>query len=116
MIPYFGFAKARGEDTGIELCAPDPAANPYLALAVCLSAGLDGIQNKILPPKPFGGSVMELSSQERETLTIEQLPSTLGNMTEDIPEAGCTSYPAYVLRRPQSPVRAHLHTAVSERL
>ncbi len=78
--------KARGEDTGIELCAPDPAANPYLALAVCLSAGLDGIQNKILPPKPFGGSVMELSSQERETLAVEQLPSTLGEAAKALKE------------------------------
>ncbi len=39
----------RGEDTRIELRSPDPSCNPYLALALCLAAGLDGIQNKIMP-------------------------------------------------------------------
>ena len=41
----------RGEETRIELRSPDSAANPYLVLAVCLAAGLDGIKNKIAPVK-----------------------------------------------------------------
>lgn len=41
---------SRGESTRIELRCPDPSANPYLVLAICLAAGLDGIQNKIVPP------------------------------------------------------------------
>ena len=43
-------AAADGEGTRIELRSPDSAANPYLTLAVCLSAGLEGIQEKIEPP------------------------------------------------------------------
>lgn len=46
MIPEDGEERAR-----IEFRSPDPAANPYLALAVCLEAGLSGIENKIAPPK-----------------------------------------------------------------
>lgn len=42
-------ATTRGEGTRVELCSPDPASNPYLVLAVCLAAGLDGIHNQILP-------------------------------------------------------------------
>jgi glutamine synthetase len=41
----------RGESTRIELRSPDPSMNPYLALAVCLAAGLDGIENHIMPPR-----------------------------------------------------------------
>lgn len=44
-------ATADGEGTRIELRSPDSAANPYLTLAVCLSAGLQGIREKILPPR-----------------------------------------------------------------
>lgn len=41
----------RGEETRVELRSPDAAANPYLVLAVCLAAGMDGIRNKINPEK-----------------------------------------------------------------
>lgn len=80
--PLIRIPQARGEDTRIELRCPDPAANPYLALAACLSAGLDGIQNKILPPEPVSVSVMDMSRQEREALKIEALPATLGEAVE----------------------------------
>ena len=80
--PLIRIPQVRGEDTRIELRCPDPAANPYLALAACLSAGLDGIQNKILPPEPVSVSVMDMSRQEREALKIEALPATLGEAVE----------------------------------
>lgn len=80
--PLIRIPQARGEDTRIELRCPDPAANPYLALAACLSAGLDGIQNKILPPEPVSVSVMDMSTEEREALKIEALPATLGEAVE----------------------------------
>jgi glutamine synthetase len=59
------------------LRSPDPAANPYLALAVCLRAGLWGIRNKIMPPSPVRGNVAALSAAERAELGVEQLPATL---------------------------------------
>ena len=42
----------RGNSTRVELRSPDPACNPYLALAACLAAGLDGIEQQMTPPRP----------------------------------------------------------------
>ena len=62
----------------IEFRSPDPTANPYLAFAVILKAGLDGIKNKITPPKPVNRiNIYELSNKEKEELNIGVLPSTL---------------------------------------
>ena len=72
-IPYADAEEGRR----IELRSPDPAANPYLALAVCLSAGLDGIRNKIVPPEPITGNITKMTYAERCALGIEQLPGTL---------------------------------------
>ncbi len=47
----------RGVATRLEVRAADAAANPYLAIAVCLVAGLDGIQRELEPPKPVSGDV-----------------------------------------------------------
>ncbi len=47
----FGIPFEEGENTRIELRSPDPTANPYLALAVCLMAGLEGMEEKQEPPK-----------------------------------------------------------------
>lgn len=82
--PLIRIPVERGESTRIELRCPDPAANPYLALAVCLSAGLDGIRNKILPPDPVSMSVMEMSSEERERLKIETLPAALNEAVDEL--------------------------------
>ncbi len=49
----------------IEFRAPDPMANPYLAFAACLMAGIDGIQNRIEPPKPMDKDLYELPAIER---------------------------------------------------
>jgi glutamine synthetase len=65
------------DGTRIELRSPDSAANPYLTLAVCLSAGLDGIANKIEPPKSVNGNIFEMSDEERMAAGIEKLPGTL---------------------------------------
>ena len=43
------FPAARGMGTRVELRCPDPTCNPYLEMALCLAAGLDGIKNKIVP-------------------------------------------------------------------
>ena len=49
--PLIRVPGTRGEYTRVELRNPDPSANPYLALAVCLAAGLDGIKEGTMPPK-----------------------------------------------------------------
>lgn len=75
--PLIRVPAARGEGTRIELRCPDSAANPYLALAVCLQAGLDGIKNQILPPESIDCNIFELSEEERKSRMVEMLPGTL---------------------------------------
>ena len=67
----------RSEGTRIELRSPDPACNPYLTLAVCLAAGLDGIRNHIEPPRSVDKNIFEMSEAERAELGIELLPNNL---------------------------------------
>lgn len=68
---------ARGKATRIEYRAPDPACNPYLAFAVMLEAGIDGIQNKIDPGEPTEINIYSLTEEEREAMGIKVLPSSL---------------------------------------
>ena len=73
---------SRGEDsTRIELRCPDSAVNPYLALAACLAAGLDGIK-KEMTPASVDCNVFAMTDEEIRTLGIEQLPQTMGEALE----------------------------------
>lgn len=73
---------SKGEDTRVELRSPDPSANPYLMMAVCLAAGLDGIKNKIEPPAGITENVFKMGEAEKEKLGIEALPADLGAAIE----------------------------------
>lgn len=75
--PLIRIPAARGTGTRMELRCPDPSANPYLALAVCLRAGLDGIKNRILPPASVDRDIYGMSAQERRERGIEEIPGTL---------------------------------------
>ena len=75
---------AKGEGTRIELRCPDPASNPYLVLAVCLEAGLDGIRNQIMPPKAVTENIFELCKEEKNELGIEKLPTDLGEALAEL--------------------------------
>lgn len=66
--------RVNGNDTRIELRSPDAASNPYLVFAVCLAAGLDGIQKKIYPTKASDRSLSESDQKEQG---IENLPENL---------------------------------------
>ena len=81
--PLIRIPSTKGEGTRVELRNPDPAANPYLAFAVCLAAGLDGIENQIEPPQAISGNVFELEAKERERLGIELLPTSLKEAVEE---------------------------------
>lgn len=67
----------RGEKTGIELRFPDPSANPYLALAACLAAGMDGIERKLDPGAEASFRFEERTEEEKAAAGVERLPETL---------------------------------------
>ncbi len=75
--PLIRIPAAGGEGTRVELRCPDPSANPYLALAVCLQAGLDGIRNRIMPPASVDRNIFSMTEEERKSLHIEEIPGTL---------------------------------------
>jgi len=76
--PMIRIPARREKGTRVELRMPDPAANPYLALAVQLAAGLDGIRNEIDPPDPVDKNIFELTVRERRRYKIQSLPRDLG--------------------------------------
>lgn len=65
------------ERAGIELRSPDLTANPYLALAACLKAGLQGIKDNLTLPPSIDVNLYALTEKERETLGIKKLPISL---------------------------------------
>ena len=75
--PLIRVPAARGEGARAELRSPDPSCNPYLAFAVMLKAGIDGIRNQIDPGKPVSQNIYIMSKGEKESLGIESLPSNL---------------------------------------
>ncbi len=75
--------------TRIEYRSPDPACNPYLAFAVMLAAGLDGIEKESVPPDPVEQNVYEMDEQERAGRGIEMLP---GSLMEAIEEAEASPF------------------------
>ena len=81
--PLIRIPAGRGEATRVELRSPDSAANPYLALAVCLAAGLDGIKNKITPPDAVNGNIFDMGKEEKEALKMESLPADLKEAMEE---------------------------------
>ncbi len=76
--PLIRVPARRGVGTRCEMRMPDPSCNPYLAFAVMLAAGLDGIKNKTEPPKAVTGNVYRMSQRERSRLKIKSLPANLG--------------------------------------
>ena len=75
---------SRGKGTRVELRCPDPTCNPYLEMALCLAAGLDGIKKGLVPKPAYDENVFALSDDELEKEGIECLP---GSLEEAIKEA-----------------------------
>lgn len=80
--PLVRVPSSRGLSTRIEVRSPDPSANPYLAMAVILAAGLDGIKNKLTPPEPVNRNIYVMDKQERLAAGILDLPETLKEAIE----------------------------------
>lgn len=81
--PLIRIPVSRGSRTRVELRCPDSAANPYLTLAVCLEAGLDGIRGRIEPPAAVVENVFEMRRAQKHELGIESLPADLGEALEE---------------------------------
>lgn len=75
--PLIRIPVSRGKGTRVELRCPDPSANPYLALAACLAAGLDGIRRQLEAPESVDCNIFEMTEQQREEAGIESLPENL---------------------------------------
>ncbi len=85
--PLVRIPAKRGVSTRIELRNPDPAANPYLALAASLAAGLDGIENKLAIPEAINSNLYHMTLAEKAAKHVQCLPETLkeaiGEFEED---------------------------------
>ena len=75
--PLVRVPERRGEGTRVELRSPDPACNPYLAFAVMIAAGLDGIRRELDPGAPVNKNIFTMSHREKRRLRIDELPADL---------------------------------------
>src|SRR5699024_12244826 len=82
--PLIRVPGSRGLSTRVELRSVDPSANPYLALATVLEAGLDGIKQKVQPPKAVNQNIYTMTEEKRHELEIYDLPSTLHNAIKEL--------------------------------
>ena len=67
----------RGNSTRVELRSPDPTCNPYLAFAAMLTAGMDGVRNRIEPPDDARKNIFHMTPTERDHNGIATLPGSL---------------------------------------
>lgn len=74
----------RGMSTRCEVRMPDPSCNPYLAYAVMLAAGLDGISKKLDPGAPVDKNIFAMSQREKKRRKIEELPGTLSQALDNL--------------------------------
>lgn len=82
--PLIRVPAKRGMSTRVELRCPDPSCNPYLAIAACLLAGLDGIKKLIQPPSSCNLNIYELTPAQRQELGIGSLPASLEEALEEL--------------------------------
>lgn len=82
--PLIRIPASRGVSTRVEVRSVDPAANPYLAMAVLLAAGLDGIENKLAVPPAVDRNIYVMTPEEREKAGINDLPATLAQALNEL--------------------------------
>ncbi len=84
--PLVRIPDANEVGTRLEMRSADPTANPYLLLAACLTAGLQGIKEGKMPMDAITSNVFEMSEKERADRGIKPLPSTLHNAIKALKE------------------------------
>lgn len=82
--PLIRIPAKRGASTRVELRSPDPSCNPYLALAVQLKAGLDGIKNNMTPPPAVDLNIYAMNDLQRKEMGIASLPGDLSEALNEL--------------------------------
>jgi len=97
------YSPGREKATRCELRCPDPSCNPYLAFAVMLKAGLDGVKKKLSPSEPVEEDLYEFDDEKRAEKKIDTLPGSLGEAIEELKKdsvvqeaLGKHTYPIYI--------------------
>lgn len=73
---------SRGLGTRVEVRCPDPTCNPYLAFAMMLNSGLDGIKNKLTPPNSTDANIFAMTAAEKDAAGIASMPASLKEALE----------------------------------
>jgi len=84
MIRVPMYKPGKEQATRIEFRSPDPACNPYLAFAVMLAAGLNGVEENYQLPEPIEGDIYEMDEAARESAGITSLPGNLFEALQDL--------------------------------
>jgi len=85
LIRIPGYLPGLGQESArCELRCPDPSANPYLAFAVMLATGLDGIRRQMAAPPPVEENVYEFDALELRRQEIDALPGTLEEALQEM--------------------------------
>ena len=84
MIRVPMYKPGKEQATRIEFRSPDPACNPYLAFAVMLAAGLNGVEENYQLPEPIEGDIYEMDEAARERAGIISLPGNLFEALQDL--------------------------------
>jgi glutamine synthetase len=82
--PLIRVPARRGTGTRVEVRMPDPSANPYLALAVMMAAGLDGVATNADYREPVDTNIFEMSFREKRRLRIDDLPHDLNEACDEL--------------------------------
>ena len=82
--PLIRIPSDRGMGTRVELRSADPSANPYLAIAAVLEAGLDGLRDELPPIHEVDENIYQMTEAERKEKDIHNLPDTLHNALKSL--------------------------------
>lgn len=75
---------SRGMGTRVEVRCPDPTCNPYLAFAMMLNSGLDGVANKMTPPKSVDVNIFAMTQEEKDEAGIASMPANLNEAMDEL--------------------------------
>ncbi len=75
---------SRGVSTRVEIRCPDPTCNPYLAFAMMLNSGLDGVKNQLTPPPSIDSNIFSMTDAEKVDAGIINMPASLKEALEEL--------------------------------